>query len=315
MKRAADKAGRPFPFSVRAAYRTPPAASAAPDLAAACNHAHIPFRDADFEGDGPRRLAGFQQARDPYLGGLAAPPVGQRHPQPAERRTQPPHPFHADDPTERRAFRLRARNVRGHPPPRRGTAFPPRLRQWHQPVPHNSPKARPSRLLFVSVFRFPVPQGSGSPRSTRHPAPCPATPSPRVPRPSATAPPRACPPGKAPHAQARHPARPQPPRFPRSIFPRRFARILAHQSVFRAICSSRVSVLPGRARSASRRASSPRRNASQRRHISATVGKYGDSRRCAFTARSTMSRGNAARSSAQSSARIRSCAGVLPACG
>lgn len=116
-------------------------------------------------------------------------------------------------------------------------------------------------------------------------------------------------------AHRRHPARPRPSRFPRSIFPRRFARILAHQSVFRAICSSRVSVLPGRARSASRRASSPRRSSSQRFQMSATVGKYGDSLRYRFTARSTMSGGKAARSSAQSSARIRSCAGVLPACG
>lgn len=314
MKRAADKAGRPFPFSVRAAYRTPPAASAAPDLAAACNHAHIPFRDADFEGDGPRRLAGFQQARDPYLGGLAAPPVGQRHPQPAERRAQPPHPFHADDPAERRAFRLRARNVRGHPAHGAAQLFRPVFANGISQFRIIHPK-----LAHHASFLFPY---SASP-FRRAPAPpehapsraVPRTPQPPRPRPSATAPPRACPPGKAPHAQARHPARPQPPRFPRSIFPRRFARILAHQSVFRAFCSSRVSVLPGRARSASRRASSPRRNASQRRHISATVGKYGDSRRCAFTALSTMSRGNAARSSAQSSARIRNCAGVLPACG
>lgn len=120
----------------------------------------------------------------------------------------------------------------------------------------------------------------------------------------------------APPGRAHRPAPPpHPSLFPRSIFPRRFARILAHQSVFRAICSSRVSVLPGRAHSASRRASSPRRSSSQRFQMSATVGKYGDSRRYRFTARSTMSHGNAARSSAQSSAKIRSCAGVLPACG
>lgn len=141
------------------------------------------------------------------------------------------------------------------------------------------------------------------PKATRPLRPSPASPSPAGSR------------SLFLHAGMLRPLRtPASPRYGRRcLAPSRTSSSLP-RSAFRAHCSSSVLVCAGRA-SVARSACRPRCTFSQRDRISATVGKKADSRRCCLAASATTATGKQARSSAQSSARICNCAGVLPACG
>lgn len=75
---------------------------------------HVAFRYAEFEGDVPRRLPGFQHADDPVLERLALAPVRKRHPEPPEGRTEPFHALHPEDGGNRGTRNGLAGNVRGH---------------------------------------------------------------------------------------------------------------------------------------------------------------------------------------------------------